>query len=111
MEKTVFAKQTEDDEAQTRERGLMTKMVALKTLMLCYLKTGGNLKSQWEMELSMSKGLERKTEVAEVVNGMTQKINLQMIKKSPKEILTQQILVPLYQLAQPMVKKVMVSSM
>merc|ERR1711983_77934 len=76
-------------------KGLMTKMVALKILMLCYLKTGGNLRSQWATELPVSKGLELIPEVAEVVNGMTQKINLLMIKKKPKEIIIQQILMPL----------------
>merc|ERR1712029_856242 len=67
-------------------KGLMTKMVALKIPMLCYLKTGGNLRNQWEMELPVSKGMELTPEVAEVVNGKTQKINLPMIKKRPKEI-------------------------
>merc|ERR1711992_75980 len=78
--------------ALSMSKGLMTKMVALKILMLCYLKTGGNLRNQWAMELPVSKGLELSPEVAEVVNGMTQKINLLMIKKRPKEVITQQIL-------------------
>merc|ERR1712241_1356570 len=92
-------------------KGLMAKMVALKILMLCYLKTGGNLRNQWAMELPVSKGMELIPEVAEVVNGMTQKINLPMIKKRPKEITIQQIQMPLSQLVLQMVKRVMVLSM
>merc|ERR1719445_2142345 len=89
----------------------MTKMVALKIPMLCCLKTGGNLRNQWVTELPVSKGLELIPEVAEVVNGMTQKINLLMIKKRQKEITIQQILMPSSQLVLQMVKKVMVLSM
>merc|ERR1719445_686019 len=86
-------------------------MAVLKILMLCYLKTGGNLMNQWEMELPVSKGMELIPEVAEVVNGMSQKINLLMIKKKPKEIIIQQILMPLSQQVLQMVKKEMVLSM
>merc|ERR1719464_1401490 len=92
-------------------KGLMTKMVALKILMLCYLKTGGNLRNQWATELPVSKGMELIPEVAEVVNGRTQKINLLVMEKRPKEIITQQILMPSSQLVLQMVKKVMVLSM
>merc|ERR1712241_180419 len=86
-------------------------MAVLKILILCCPKTGGNLKNQWEMELPVSKGMELTPEVVEVVNGMTQKINLLMIKRRPKEITIQQILMPSSQQVLQMVKKEMVLSM